>query len=125
MGSIIEINDTLQITKEQGFPKELNLDRHLESPYSAKDFDGKVFNFCNKEKIRFYQTPPVRVFLVENKDSKWIYWGLIYITALHHNYINQVTSGEFTIKYIYTPEEMRSAHKLIDRNQDTDYFNDI
>lgn len=28
MGSYIEINDTLQITKEQGFPKELDWKKH-------------------------------------------------------------------------------------------------
>ena len=28
MGSYIETNDTLQITSEQGFPKELNYEKH-------------------------------------------------------------------------------------------------
>jgi hypothetical protein len=28
MGSFIEINDTLRITKEQGFPEELDLETH-------------------------------------------------------------------------------------------------
>ena len=28
MGSYVEINDTLQITKEQGFPKELDWKQH-------------------------------------------------------------------------------------------------
>ena len=30
MWSYVEINDTLQITKEQGFPAELNWKRHLD-----------------------------------------------------------------------------------------------
>ena len=29
MGSFIEINDTLRITKEQGFPKELDYEKHI------------------------------------------------------------------------------------------------
>ena len=29
MGSYVEINDTLQITKEQGFPEELDWKKHL------------------------------------------------------------------------------------------------
>lgn len=33
MGSFTENNDTLQITKEQGFPAELILETHIESPY--------------------------------------------------------------------------------------------
>ena len=28
MGSFIEINDTLQISKEQGFPEELDYEQH-------------------------------------------------------------------------------------------------
>ena len=35
MGSYVEINDTLQITREQGFPKELSLEQHLKNPYIA------------------------------------------------------------------------------------------
>ncbi len=37
MGSIVEINNTLQLTKEQGFPMELDLDNHLKSPYKLAD----------------------------------------------------------------------------------------
>ena len=31
MGSYIELNDTLQLTTEQGFPKELDLKKHLKN----------------------------------------------------------------------------------------------
>ena len=31
MGSHIELDDTLQITPEQGFPKELILEKHLKT----------------------------------------------------------------------------------------------
>jgi len=63
MGSFIEVNDTLQLTNEQGFPKELDYQQHLKKPYRAEDFEGKLFEFRDKPKIRIYKTPPVRNFL--------------------------------------------------------------
>ncbi|MFA4995593.1 MAG: hypothetical protein WC536_00375 [Patescibacteria group bacterium] len=123
MGSFIEINDTLQISKEQGFPTELEIDKHLEKSYVLDNLKNKVFEFSNKPGIRFYHQPPVRVFLVENINGKWLYWGLAHILSVTHDYINKTTSGEFKIIYINTPEEMKKAHDLIDRNPDTNYFN--
>lgn len=122
MGSFIETNDTLQITVEQGFPSELTYKKHQEKPFKAKDFDGKIFEFKGKDKIRIYHTPPVRNFLVQNINGKWLYWGLIHVLDVLHDYEKKTTSGKFKIIYIYTPEEMRQAHKLIDRNKETDYF---
>jgi len=122
MGSHIEINDTLQITKEQGFPAELNYEKHKKRPLTAEDFKGKIFEFHNKPKIRIYKAPPVRNFLVENINGKWLYWGLVYITEVTHDYINKTTSGKFKIIYINTPEEMETAHRLIDRNPETAFF---
>jgi hypothetical protein len=119
MGSYVEINDTLQITREQGFPKELELNRHLKSPYKAEDFKDKILEFKNKSGIRNYQMPPVRNFLVENIDGKWLYWGQIHMVEVTHDYINKTTSGKFKIIYINKPEEMEMAHNLIDRNKDT------
>lgn len=121
MGSYIEMNDTLQITTEQGFPKELDINVHMKNPYSAEDFEGKVFEFKDKPNIRNYQIPPVRNFLVENIDGKWLYWGQIHILEVNHDYINKTTSGKFKIIYINKPEEMEIAHNLIDRNKDTFY----
>lgn len=123
MGSIIEINDTLQITKEQGFPGELEIEKHLETPLTVESFKDEVFEFSDKPNIRFYQMPPVRVFLVENLNDKWIYWGLVHILEIKHDYINKTTSGKYKIIYINSPEEMKEAHKLIDQNPDTAYFN--
>lgn len=122
MGSFIEINDTLQLTKEQGFPQELILEEHLKKPYVTKDFAGKVFEFKDKPGVRLYKLPPVRNFLVENKNGKWIYWGLVHILEVKNDYVNQTTSGKFKIIYINTPEEMKKAHALIDRNPKTSYF---
>lgn len=123
MGTSITQNDTLQVTKEQGFPKELDLETHLKTPYQLKDFQDKVFEFIDKPEIRNYHRPPIRNFLVESRDDKWIYWGLVHILEIKHDYINETTSGKFKIIYINTPEEMKKAFQLIDRNPKTDYFN--
>lgn len=122
MGSYVEMNDTLQITKEQGFPKELDWREHLKNPYTAEQFKDKIFEFKDKPSIRNYQIPPVRNFLVENIDGKWLYWGLIHILEIHHDYIKNTTSGKYKIIYINTPEEMKHAHNIIDRNENTRYI---
>lgn len=70
MGSLIEINDTLRITKEQGFPDELDLQTHLQNPYTIDAVKDKVFHFTSKSKIRIYKIPPVRNFLAEDIDGK-------------------------------------------------------
>lgn len=125
MGSFIEINDTLQITEEQGFPKELDYEQHKITAFVASDFENKIFEFKNKPKIRIYKLPPVRNFLVQNINGEWLYWGLVHIIEVTHDNINQTTSGKFKIIYIYTPEEMKYAHRLIDRNKNTDYLKTI
>ena len=122
MGGVIEINDTLQITVEQGFPKELDYKKHKVKPFKAEDFKDKVFEFKDKPKIRVYKVPPVRNFLVQNINGKWLYWGLVHIIEINQDYVKKTTSGKFKIIYIYTPEEMEFAHKLIDRNKDTDFL---
>ncbi len=123
MGSIFEINDSLVITREQGFPKELQLDAHMQKPFIATDFTDKVFEFKNKQDIRLYQMPPVRNFLVEKTDQgKWIYWGLVHILSLTHDYESQTTAGKFKVIYINTLAEMKQAHHLIDRDHKTNYF---
>ncbi|MCL2371343.1 hypothetical protein FWC63_01185 [Candidatus Saccharibacteria bacterium] len=121
MGSFIETNDTLQITREQGFPKELEYENHIVKPYLAKDFENIIFEFKNKPNIRIYHRPPVRNFLVENINGKWLYWGLVHILEVGHDYVNGLTSGKYKIIYINTPDEMKHAHNIIDRNQDTKY----
>ena len=66
MGSSIILNDTLQLTREQGFPAELDLEKHKQHSFKAEDFKDQIFQFKNKEGIRNYQQPPVRNFLAEN-----------------------------------------------------------
>ncbi|PIQ68104.1 MAG: hypothetical protein COV91_05920 [Candidatus Taylorbacteria bacterium CG11_big_fil_rev_8_21_14_0_20_46_11] len=91
MGTFFEQNDTLQITKEQGFPPKFSLETHLSKPYSAEDFKNTLFSFSEKKGIRNYHVP-------------------------------QVTSGTFKLLYLYTPEEMKLAHKLMDQRNETDFF---
>ncbi|HLB66108.1 MAG TPA: hypothetical protein VJJ78_00730 [Candidatus Saccharimonadales bacterium] len=123
MGSFIEINDTLRISKEQGFPSGLDIEQHLENAYKLEDFKGKVFNFTAKPKIRVYKVPPVRNFLVEDLNGKWLYWGLCYILEITHDYEKQVTSGKFKIIRLNTPEEMKKAFDLADYGRpELNYF---
>ena len=122
MGSFIEINDTLQLTPEQGFPVELDYEKHKTTPFTAKQFEGQIFEFFDKPNIRTYKAPPVRNFLVQDIGGKWLYCGLVHILEVTHDYAKQTTSGKFVIQYIYTPEEMRSAQTIIDRDFSTDYF---
>lgn len=123
MGSFIEINDTLRITKEQGFPTELDLETHLKKPYTIDMLKDKVFHFKNKPNIRLYKVPPVRNFLVEERNGKWIYWGLCYILEVKLDYEKQETSGSFKIVRLNTPEEMKQMFKLTHFvNPDQNYF---
>lgn len=122
MGSFIEVNDTLQLTVKQGFPKELNYEKHKRKPFTAADFKGKIFAFKNKPNIRIYHRPPVRNFLAQNIKGKWLYWGLIHIIEITHDNLKQTTSGKFKIIYIYTPDEMKQTHKLLDRRKEINYL---
>ena len=126
MGSFIEINDTLRITKEQGFPTELDIETHLSNPYSLDSVKDKVFHFSTKPKIRVYKIPPVRNFLAEDLNGKWLYWGLCYILEVVHDYEKEETSGKFKIVRLNTPEEMKQMFKLTHfTNPDQDYFKEI
>lgn len=115
MGSIIEINDTLQITTEQGFPAELDLEKHKKGILNTDEIIGKTFEFKNKPEIRVFQKPPFRNFFAHNEGSEpWTYWGHIEITELTLDYVNNTTSGKFQITKIYSPEEIEDANKIID-----------
>lgn len=110
MGSFIELNDTLQITTEQGFPKELTLEKHVKKPFVVKDFEKKIFEF-NKPNMRIYHPAPVRVFLVHNIKGKWLYWGhaLILEQTIHSD--TKTTTGKFRIEKIYDPEYQKKITK--------------
>jgi hypothetical protein len=114
MGSIIETNDTLQITTEQGFPAQLDLEKHKQNPLKVENFTENIFEFRGKKGIRVYQVPPIRNFLAHNIDGKWIYWGLVHILEINHDYANKTTSGKFKIIKIYTPKEMENIQQILE-----------
>lgn len=119
---MIEINDTLRVSKDQGFPQELDLARHLKSPYRTEELLGRTFEFHSKLGVRVYKLPPVRNFLVEDLDEKWVYWGLCHVLEVRHDYISRATSGLYTITHLNSPAEMQAAFALIDRVWGNDWF---
>lgn len=123
MGTQIEINDTLNLTKEQGFPGDLlSLEKHLHAPVSASKLEGRSFEFSLKEDARIFHLDPVRVFLVENIGGKWLFWGHALIQRQEIRKRNSgpnwkpgewETAGTFTIKQIYPPD----LQKTITQNE--------
>lgn len=115
MGSYIELNDTLQITTEQGFPEEkLNLQKHKEKPLKTEDFKNLIFEFHNKQGARIYHPSPNRCFLVHNINGKWLYWGKILIieqTIRGETKENQITLGKYKIIEIYPLEYQEQVTK--------------
>jgi len=122
MGSFIEINDTLQITKEQGFPASiLDLQRHEKDPITIDEVKDVVFEFDDKPSARIFQKDPVRVFLVQNIDDKWLFWGHALVQS--QTVLKQlnadgswdgeswITNGTFVISKIYAPEYQKAATK--------------
>lgn len=122
MGSMVELNDTLRITKEQGFPSELDIQTHLQTPYDFALVKDRIFEFSAKEKIRIYQQPPVRNFLAEDLNGKWLYWGQCHILEIHHDYATGTTSGKYKIIRLNTPDEMQQMYLLVDSRPDFNYF---
>jgi hypothetical protein len=122
MGSLIEINDTLRLSKDQGFPEVLDLESHLQNPIKLEDLSERIFSFSSKPKIRAYQQPPVRNFLVEDVGGKWVYWGKCHILEIHHDYLKQETSGKFEIISLNSPEDMKKAFEIVDLVPENNYF---
>ena len=101
MGSLIEINDTLKISKERGFPPALTLEVHLKHPEESRIFLRQAFFFWNKDE-RLYLRPPARVFLVEEIDGKWLYWGNA--SVVEQTIKEGKTEGVYRITKLYIPE---------------------
>jgi hypothetical protein len=123
MGSFIEINDTLQITTEQGFPKELDLERHEKKPFTLEDFQGKIFEFKNKPNLRIYHSAPLRCFLVHNINGKWLYWGHCNIIEQTLHAKSKTTSGKFIITKIY-PLEYQKLKCKFETDSNNQYFDE-
>jgi hypothetical protein len=130
MGSVLELNDTLEITTEQGFPADLfNLERHRAHPITLDDVAGRTFRFTGKEGPRFFHLDPVRVYWYHNIDGRWLAWGQILMQEQtisrnpgveHTGAVNVsdpnewVTTGAYTILKIYDPvyQEEFTRHDL-------------
>lgn len=120
MGSMLEINDTLQLTTEQGFPAEIfNLERHRREPITLDQVKDMVFEFKGKPGPRFFHLDPVRVYWYHNIGGRWLAWGQIVLqeqtisrnpsAAPHEGAANVsdaaqwVTGGKYKILKIYDP----------------------
>ena len=124
MGSLIELNDTLQITTEQGFPaKILDLKKHQTTPITLTSVQGKVFEFHDKPKARIYHQPPTPCFLVHNINGKWLYWGRILMLeqTITYNGKSHTTSGKYKIIKIYNPAYQKEITKN-ETNPGESYF---
>ncbi len=108
MGSYVELNDTLQITTEQGFPEDvLNLEKHRINPIKLEEVAEKIFEFHDKTGARIFHPAPNRYFLVHNINGKWLYWGKIIMleqTITGDSKNTQTTSGKYKIIGVYDPE---------------------
>lgn len=114
MGSFIELNDTLQITTEQGFPADfLDFKNHQKNPVTIADVEGKTYKFHDKPRARIYQSDPVRVYYIHNIKGKWLFWGRILIQSQTIEKKCEpdgswkekwVTSGSYQIMDIYDPQ---------------------
>ena len=62
MGTMVEINDTLQLTTEQGFPAKI-LDRaaHCKKPITLDALRGQILKFEHKPSARIFQLDPTKL----------------------------------------------------------------
>lgn len=125
MGSYIETNDTLQITREQGFPKELDYERHKAKPYLAEEFNDKIFEFKDKPNIRVYHRPPVRNFLVENIEiKKCKNCGKFFVPEKRSDelYCNNIFENDKTCKEV---GPFKVKQKLMEENNDLKVYRNV
>jgi hypothetical protein len=116
MGTKIEFNDTLVLTTEQGFPADVfDLNAHLKNPILVEAHKDKIFSF-RKDEARFFHIEPVRVFLVQNVDGKWLHWGHVLIQSQTIEKVfdadgqwrqEWMTAGTFKVIKIHLPDYQR------------------
>ena len=126
MGSYVEINDTLQLTEEQGFPVDIfDIEKHRENPVTLDDVKDKIFSFKNKPSARIFQLDPVRVYYVHNIAGKWLFWGRVFIQSQTVSKVlnsdgswdgEWQTAGTYKIIDVYDPEyqERFTTHEAPD-----------
>jgi hypothetical protein len=129
---MVEINDTLQLTTEQGFPADLlDLKKHQKKPIKLNDVQGKIFEFKDKASARIFQLDPVRVYYVHNIKGKWLFWGRVFIQSLtiyknvdakgNWKEGDWLTSGTYKIIDIYDPSYQKTF-TLHEAPPDRNYF---
>lgn len=124
MGSYVELNDTLQITTEQGFPADiLDVEKHQKEPIKLEDVQDKIFEFHDKPNARIFHVPPCRCLLAHNVDGKWIYWGHVMMLeqTIHSEGKTKTTSGKYKITKIYDPEYQKQI-TTNETNSGQNYF---
>jgi len=94
VGTIVEINDTLKITSEQGMPETIVI--------------GERYKFYLSDE-RLFNIPPVRVFLVHEINGLWKYIGHAFIVEQTINSDLKSTSGIFEVIHLYDQEYSRLA----------------
>ncbi len=108
MGTKIEFNDTLKLSKGGGFPSDLNLNDYVKDSLRIREkFLGQTFDF-EKSDVRIFHTgADTRVFLVEDINGMWLYWGHAVIEKLSTD--GEVTSGRYRITKLYDIDYQRLA----------------
>ncbi len=124
MGCSYEINDTLLLSADQGFPSDVfSYERHVKTPVTIADVEGKIFSFKGKPAARAFQLDPVRVYFIENTvQGKWLVWGKAFIESLTIEHVKTtvnpknaiqfqpgdwMTSGTFKVVEVYDPDYQR------------------
>jgi hypothetical protein len=116
MGCSYELNDTLLLSADQGFPEEyFNYKEHLKDPSKAKSMEGRVFQFFNKRTARAFQLDPVRVFFFQNTDEgKWLAWGKVLIQSLHIEHVGHTVDKDNLIKFQPTDWMTSGSYKILE-----------
>lgn len=96
MGSAIEINDTLKLTREEGLPERTHV--------------GLEFQFSKPDR-RLFHLKPVRVFLVEEIEGKWNFIGQALIHELTIDAERNETRGRAEITKIYPRDYARQMNQ--------------
>ncbi len=114
MGSTIELNDTLLLTPDQGFPADLlEWGQDRREPIGLSSVAGATFHFTGKAGARLFHLAPTRVYLVQNISKKRLFGGKALIVAqaiqkafgADGEWAGQwTTSGSFTISDLYQPD---------------------
>ncbi len=120
MDKLIRFNDTLRLSLEQGFPRMLDINKHLIQPFDLVALAGQEFYF-KKPLPRLYPLPPTRTFLVQDVGGFWLPWGHCLVTKQTITDNGDATEGTFRIIKLYPPDYMQIFAKF-DVPEGKNYF---